>query len=57
MQIKISRKAAKTQGQEGKKDSPESLYSFSLCGFAALREMVDFIDFQFAQASINKQVG
>ncbi|HMY74445.1 MAG TPA: hypothetical protein PLQ88_21685 [Blastocatellia bacterium] len=50
MQIKISLKAAKT-GR--KKRLPKSLSSFSLCGFAALRELVDFIQVQFAQASGN----
>ncbi|HMV83764.1 MAG TPA: hypothetical protein PKC13_20680 [Blastocatellia bacterium] len=52
VQIKISRKAAKIQRREGRKDSSKFLSAFSLCGFAALRETVDFIDVQFAQASV-----
>ncbi|HMV85775.1 MAG TPA: hypothetical protein PLD20_29505 [Blastocatellia bacterium] len=57
MKIKISRKAAKTQRRKEEKGGKtrSKFFRFSLCGFAALRETVDFIDVQFAQASFDSQ--
>ncbi|HMV47175.1 MAG TPA: hypothetical protein PLD20_25890 [Blastocatellia bacterium] len=56
MQVKISRQVAKSQRREGREDSSEFLSAFSLCGFAALRETVDFIGVQFEQASIKSSL-